>query len=309
MLLNICETCNAQINVSLSTITKQSIASDEYVPIVIGNVTGQNITSFQFNIFYNKNVIYITDISSNGSEISGISNPVFNADTANGVLRVAWASAFPLSGSGVLVNIKLTYHGYGYSDLTFSNPIDLLNSFRFNGGNPTAITKDGSVTIGNSQSSFAISGKVTYYNSNSSPIKNVKITLIGQTGTLSTTTDINGNYSFTGLIPGTYLLSSEKHDNWGGVNSTDALLISRYFLNLSSLDQIQKLVADVNNNGSINSTDALLIVKRFNETIQSFSISDWVFIPNSLNIFMTNSNVIQNLIGIAAGDVNQSLTP
>ena len=302
-------TIKAQVNVSIPDITKASVVPDEYIPIIIGDITGKNVTSFQFNLFYNKNIVYITDITSTGSELTGISNPIFNADTANGVLRVAWASAYPLSGSGVLVKFKLKYRGDGYSNLTFTDPATSQNSFRLNGGNPTVTTKNGSVTIGNVQFSFSLSGQVTYYNSNNGPIQNVQVTITGQTGTYNTTTDTNGNYSFSDLTPGTYSLAANKNDGWGGVNSTDALLTARYFVHMSSLDQIQQLAADVNNNNIINSTDALLIAKRFSGSIQSFSKPDWIFTPDSINIQIVNSNVIQNLTGIAAGDVNRSFNP
>ena len=45
----------------------------------------------------------------------------------------------------------------------------------------------------------------------------------------------------------------------GKIKSNDALLISRYLVNLTTLDQNKIKAADVSNDGKIKSNDALLI--------------------------------------------------
>jgi peptidoglycan/xylan/chitin deacetylase (PgdA/CDA1 family) len=159
-----------------------------------------------------------------------------------------------------------------------------------------------------STSAFQISGIVTYENTAQSPLANVIVTLKSGSDSITSVTDVNGNFSFSNVVPGTYSLSAGKTTGWGGVNTTDALLTAKYFTKSATLDDLQKLAADVNNDGQVNSTDALLIARRFAKLINSFAKPDWVFsLPVSVTV--TSSNVIQNLKGLATGDVNESLVP
>jgi Carboxypeptidase regulatory-like domain/Dockerin type I domain len=168
------------------------------------------------------------------------------------------------------------------------------------------VPNGGVLTLTNGATTFTLSGTVNYDNKAQTPIPNVKLTLFNS-GSLvdSATTDLQGNYSFSNLLPGTYTITASKTDDWSGVNSTDALLITKYFVNQAVLDSLQIQAADVNNNGAVNSTDALIIAKRFTNQIQKFDRPDWLFaIPGSITI--TNGNVTQNIKGMAAGDVNGS---
>jgi hypothetical protein len=59
---------------------------------------------------------------------------------------------------------------------------------------------------------------------------------------------------------------------------------------------------------SVNSTDALQIVRRFAGTINSFAKPDWIFMPQIININLTqNINLV--IKGIITGDVNKSYSP
>ncbi len=166
----------------------------------------------------------------------------------------------------------------------------------------------GTVTINNDQSGFSLSGIVTYDNPAQTPLQNVTVKLISGTDTLTTATDASGSYSFGNLTAGTYTVEASKSGQWGGVNSTDALETVRYFSHISSLTSLQMKAADVNNNGEVNSTDALMIVRRFLKLVNSFAVPDWIFnTPPSVTV--TNADVVLNIKGIAAGDVNTSYTP
>lgn len=161
------------------------------------------------------------------------------------------------------------------------------------------------LSLKNALFTFKISGTVTYNNKANTPLANVILTLKNQNNVFTTKADSNGNYSFAGLTPGTYNLSASKMDEWGGVNSTDALMIAKYFTEQVVLDSLQIKAADVDGNGKVNSTDALIIIKRFINKISSFNIPDWIF-STPVNITITNGNVVQNIKGMAAGDVNES---
>ncbi len=160
----------------------------------------------------------------------------------------------------------------------------------------------------NSGPFYTVSGHVYYDNSRNSPISNVEVVLSSSNGSDSTTTDSTGLYSFDNVASGNYNISLSKNSGWGGVNSTDALVVVKYFLHQISLDSLQQKASDVNNNMQINSTDALMISNRFINKIKSFSIPDWIFSGNN-QITISDQNVIDDFKGIAAGDANSSLIP
>ncbi len=139
----------SQVSVNMPSIERQVGAADEYINIVAGNISGQDsVTSFQFTIFYDNSIIYLTDVTATGSNFSGLSwDPIFNADTSNGKMSVAWASPYSISGSGILVKVKVHYLEQGTTPLTFINPQNSKNTFLFNGGKPSAITTDGSIIL------------------------------------------------------------------------------------------------------------------------------------------------------------------
>ncbi len=147
----------AQINVTLPSITRAPGSADEYINVDVGSITSQDgITSFQFDVYYDKTVIKITDASTSGLSLTGGASPVFNADTAHGRIRVAWASAMPISGSGTLAKLKVKFISEGTTALTFIKPSTLQNTFIFNNGTPAANTSDGSITVGTPPSTVMV---------------------------------------------------------------------------------------------------------------------------------------------------------
>lgn len=90
------------------------------VPITVSDLTGLNITSFQFQINFDNAVIDINQVTSSGTLTAG-STPTSNATTTNkSHLRVAWASATPLAGSGTLFNIRIRFKSTGTTALTYT---------------------------------------------------------------------------------------------------------------------------------------------------------------------------------------------
>ncbi len=109
----------AQVTITLPTAVGTA-GSENLFPISVSDLTGQNVTSFQFQVNYNKNVIYITGISTSGTLVGG-NSPTTKIDTINGYLRVSWASAYPLTGSGTLFNIRIKFRGSGSTPLEFGD--------------------------------------------------------------------------------------------------------------------------------------------------------------------------------------------
>lgn len=156
---------------------------------------------------------------------------------------------------------------------------------------------------------FNLSGTISYANSSSTPLNNVKVLLRNSSGSSvdSTFSDSNGNYLFYGLAPGLYRVAVNCGKQWGGANATDALAILRFSVGLINLDSLQRKAADVNNNGDISSVDALLVARRTVGLSNSFPAGDWVFENPLINIL--NNNVTQDIRGLCVGDVNGSYTP
>jgi|GEM_PF-2494813 len=177
------------------------------------------------------------------------------------------------------------------------------------------------------QAIYSISGKVTYYNTIKSPLKNVQLKLYILPGndSLTTTTDNDGNYSFGNLQAGSYIIKATKTDGWGGSNSADAFTIGRYYSQIDTLDLLQLCAGDVNMSYSVNANDALLIMQRYINAIASFARPDWVFKPYNVasikNVILNasnggadtlkvqNSNLFVDIAALCTGDVNRSYLP
>ena len=131
----------AQINVILPNVSGLAGTSGSGT-ITVGDLTGKNVTAFQFQITYDKKIIYITGVNT-ANTILGNNSPTVNADTANGKILVAWANATALAGSGNLLNLNITFLKGGETALNFGSP----STFMFNAGSPAATITSGSANI------------------------------------------------------------------------------------------------------------------------------------------------------------------
>jgi len=129
----------AQVSVSLPALTVIQGSAAEWINVTVGNLTGQNISAFQFTITYDKSVIFI-DSAISGALASG-GSLVFDADTASQQINVAFATSTALSGSGTLVQLKVHFVNSGTSQLAFNS------TFEFNNGTPAASVTEGSIKI------------------------------------------------------------------------------------------------------------------------------------------------------------------
>lgn len=150
-----------------------------------------------------------------------------------------------------------------------------------------------------------LSGKLVYANTSATPLSNVKVYLKDPVNIVdSTYTNSSGNFAFNGKGSGTYKYSFVCDKPWGGVNSTDALLIRRFISYAVTFDSLQIKCADVNRSGSINSTDALLIRRRVAFIDTAFAIGNWAF---EEPVFTVGTSPVEKTIRcLASGDVNAS---
>lgn len=154
-----------------------------------------------------------------------------------------------------------------------------------------------------------INGVITYDNAVASPMSNVVVYLKqGSTVVDQTLTNYYGNYSFGGVQPGTYTITATTQKAWGGANATDAMQILKHFTQLTQLQALRLLVADLNVDEAVNSIDALLIANRFVGNINSFVTGDWAIESTTLDV--APFSVYQaDLKAICYGDVDGSYYP
>ncbi|MEI7980923.1 MAG: M14 family zinc carboxypeptidase [Bacteroidota bacterium] len=182
-------------------------------------------------------------------------------------------------------------------------------TFKFTSDN--SVTKIGwaaSIECEGGVTGHGISGAVTYPNTGNTPMNNISVNLKNSSGSViaTTTTNVSGNYSFTGVNDGNYTLEASTDKPWGGVSAADVLLFRKHIANIVPLSGIYLASGDVNGTGSLTAADVLLIKKRIITIVNSFPVGDWLF--NNLPVTVTGSDVIQNFNGIVYGDANASYT-
>ncbi|MBM3923518.1 MAG: hypothetical protein FJ338_01465 [Sphingomonadales bacterium] len=123
----------------------------------------------------------------------------------------------------------------------------------------------------------------------------------------SDTTDSAGVYELLRFPNGNYFLDASINYSWGGVNSTDALQVIRFFTSLGSLSPLRIKSGDVNGNGLTNSGDALLINRRATGSISTFAVGN--FVHNLPSVNATGNHLVMNLRALSTGDVNGTYSP
>jgi hypothetical protein len=151
-----------------------------------------------------------------------------------------------------------------------------------------------------------LTGDLRYDNAGLTPLAGVLVqlkTLLGNV-VASDTTDSSGVYRMVGYSNGNYILDAEINYNWGGTNSTDALLVNRYFTSLVSLTPLRARAGDVNGNQITNSGDALLISRRITNLVLGFPVGS--FVTARPTITAHGNPLFMTLRALSTGDVNGS---
>jgi len=155
-----------------------------------------------------------------------------------------------------------------------------------------------------------ISGHINYDNAASTPMNNVTVDLVTVPGAIvvqTTVTDPMGYFEFGPQENGDYQFICSCAKPWGGVNSTDALLIMEHFVGSMPLTGIRLIAADVNASGFVNAGDALFAAQRFAYVITSFPAGDWAFTNSTGYLFEADIHVDE--LALCFGDVNGSFVP
>ena len=154
-----------------------------------------------------------------------------------------------------------------------------------------------------------ITGDLKYDNNNQTPLAGVPVHLKTLLGNIvaSDTTDSAGVYDMTGYNNGNYVLDPIVNYVPGGINSTDALQVTRFFTSLITLSPLRIKAGDVNGNNIANSADALLINRRITGLLSAFIVGGFV---NSLpSVNATGNPLHGNLRVLSTGDVNGTYNP
>ncbi len=157
---------------------------------------------------------------------------------------------------------------------------------------------------------YSMSGNITYDNTAQSIIDSVDVYAMDYMRNIVDTawTDEFGHFEFNSIPYGKYLFDIEPQNNWGSVNSTDALLIMQHFAQVNTLSDIRRDASDVNWSHTVNATDALLVMKRFTAMINSFPAGDWLLELDSL-VIDGRANLTHDFKALCYGDVNGSYIP
>ena len=157
---------------------------------------------------------------------------------------------------------------------------------------------------------YSISGKINYDNIYKTPIKSIKIDLLNESNEVidSTFTDSTGFYMFNKVEFGNYKCNPIITLLSGGINLKDALYISKNFVKVYQFeDELLKAAADVTGDGNINSTDALYINLFYVNLIDKFKINNWLFDKHIIHLY--NKNIVKNIRVVCAGDADGSYVP
>ena len=281
------------VGLSIPSVTARQGTSFE-IPVDISVVTGLRAIDFKF--LYDKDLLQVTGVRK-GSLTNSSFSLDYNAGTP-GEVSLALAAASSVTGSGSLVYIEfLVLDGEKKtSNLTLANVS--LNS----GAIPAKTT--GGVFIVSTE--YQIDGTVNYY-SNYLPVKDVKVTLLGE-NTYTGATNENGQFSLSGIEQGAYTLRAAKNDNADGISAYDAALILKSAVGSVSLDSGQQIAANVDGNQAINSMDASYVLENsagLREVPFPGTGKVWDFVPpERAYASLTGALSGQNFTGILIGDVS-----
>ncbi|MFM8976891.1 MAG: FISUMP domain-containing protein, partial [Bacteroidota bacterium] len=148
-----------------------------------------------------------------------------------------------------------------------------------------------------------------YDNNNQTPLAGIPVHLKTLLGNIvaSDTTDSAGVYDMTGYNNGNYVLDATVNYVPGGINSTDALQVTRFFTSLITLSPLRAKAGDVNGNNITQSSDALLINRRITGVISAFSVGN--FVNNLPSVSASGNPLMANLRVLSTGDVNGTYNP
>jgi hypothetical protein len=131
-----------QVEARIMSVTARQ-GSDIVVPLKIRNLTGMNVTAFEFVVSCDTSLLMLNGIEQKGTLTAGLTMFANNRVAPFGPARmkVVCASATALAGDGVLVNILASARGRR------GNVRITLSDFILNAGTPAVKSRSGNVAI------------------------------------------------------------------------------------------------------------------------------------------------------------------
>jgi len=209
---------------------------------------------------------------------------------------------FPPSSSNDTQTVTVVVNGD-----TTNEPDELFFVSLFNVSNANIGHNPGVGTIQNDDAR-TISGRVTYADPGT-PVKNTTMSLSAPSFTTRVTvTDVNGDYSFTGVPVGNnYTVTPSKPGDANNIESFDAAKVARFVAGLDVPTANQVIASDADNDGILTSFDAVLIARFVAGLPNTGIVGTWKFVPvnrtyTALATNQTNQNYTAILVGETSGN-------
>ena len=125
------------------------------VPITIDNLAGTQMTSYQFDVAYDPDVLEPANIAAQIADTLGDGLSVVSNAPEPGLLKIAVYGAMPVSGDGIYANLVFKVVGAAGTESEIR-----ITDFRFNDGTGEAIASGGTVVITASANFSALTGRL-----------------------------------------------------------------------------------------------------------------------------------------------------
>ena len=261
----------AGVGVAAPTSASGIVGSEVLLPIRLFNsANGAALLGYEFQLQYNPAVLQSVGLSTTNTVSAGW-QVIANSDTP-GQLRVAGYGVTPLSGDGILLNLRfqVTQTVNLTSALTFGY-------FRWNEGQPAAATQ-----VGDFRARMLGVGGAVLYGVSGEPVPQVALALSGMQNA-NTTTDAQGAYHFnlTGSGPITVTLS-KTDDAGSALSALDAAWILQCTVNLRPSAACPLAASDSSGDGQVSAYDAALLARHLvGFTAPPSAAGQWRFTPPS----------------------------
>jgi parallel beta-helix repeat protein len=282
------------------------------VPVVAFGLSEFPIAGLEFHIAFNQSCLQFSGITSDY-----ISDALVNE--VDGIINVVWENfsspiSVPEDNNIMALNFDVIASNGSVCQIEWGSGNEVVDTL----GNPMPSMRylNGRVSV---LEPLSLSGHVVYYDLQRA-VADVDIAIY-HGDTLTTLTDLNGQYQFDSLFPGNYLVCPSRLGDDPGVSIADIILIERYLAQLETFDTPYKYIAaDVNAGGTVSMADVIKI-RRYLAQLEPLPAGNWAFVDSSFAITPANwpqapccreANLMNddltdvNLIGARRGDVNNS---
>jgi hypothetical protein len=138
---------------------------------------------------------------------------------------------------------------------------------------------------------YNVSGKYIYHTDGQSPLGDVLVTLVNQTNQVVATTFTNndGIYSFSNIPAGDYSIKASSNKPSRGYDMKDCYSLLKYLNGFETLDNIQRMAADVDNNNIVDKNDLKLMIAAWARPSVTFPAGNWKFETANITVKGTKS--------------------